>query len=104
MEEEIDIEKFLIPRRLNDKAQFFIWELDTAIVFMVTIILFSLLFDAWGILIGAFVAIKATKWLNNLKEMGGKQIVMGFLYWYSPSTMWPAFKNTPPSYIREYIS
>lgn len=102
MEEEFSVEKFLIPRRLNDGAQFFIWELDTAIIFIVTMLMFALLFDGLGLLIGAVVGLRATKLLSRLKELGGKQVVMGALYWYTPSTVWPAFKNAPISYIREY--
>lgn len=101
---QMDPEKFLIPRRLEDGAQFFIWDADSAVLFISCILMCSLLLQLWGFLVGALVGYYATKLLSNLKEMGGKQVVMGVLYWYTPSRWWPAFKHLRcESHIREYV-
>lgn len=98
----MDTEKYLIPRRLDDRAQFFLWEADTAVLFIGSLLMCSLLFGLWGFLIGVVMGYQLTKMLANLKEMGGKQIVMGVLYWYTPSSWWPVFRHTPESHVREY--
>lgn len=102
MQAEIDIEKFLIPRRLDDKGQLLFWDVDTAMIFIITVMFSSMMFDLWGLVIGLYVGVKLVKVLANLKEMGGKQVIMGVLYWYTPSDWWPDFKQSAKSYVQEY--
>ena len=99
----MDPEKYLIPRRLEDGAQFFIWQADSAVLFIFCLLASSLMFGLWGLLIGVACGYYAVKLLSNLKELGGKQTVMGALYWYTPSRWWPALKSLRcESHIREY--
>ena len=91
-------DSFIIPRNLDAPPLFFIWEIDTALIYVVILIL-SLAMDM--LFVGIVLAIAAGRGYAKLKEEGGSGLILKMLYWFTPSG-WMT-KNYLPSHIREYI-
>ena len=90
--------KYWMPRTLDDPPLFFVWEGDSAGVFILAFG-FGFVMDMFipGVLAGFIL----TRAYVKLKEEGGLGLMQRFLYWYTPSQYW--LKKSTPSYIREYI-
>ncbi|EAT10689.1 type IV conjugative transfer system protein TraL (plasmid) [Bermanella marisrubri] len=89
-------ENYWIPRTLEDPPLFFVWEMDTAVVFLTSMIIF-LLFSSP--IIGFFVSLWLSKSYARVKEQGGVSLFGSFLYWYLPVDLSKRY----PSFIREYV-
>lgn len=89
---------FWIPRNLDATPLLFIWELDTAMIYIVWLILGGVLGMFW---LGLVFAIVFGRGYARLKEEGGTGLILKILYWYTPSELW--LSNHLPSNIREYI-
>ncbi len=94
----MDEDSYWIPRNLDAPALFFIWEVDTAMIAIVLVILGSVMnMFPFGVAAAYFCC----KGYARLKEEGGQGLIKRILYWYTPSTMW--LSKTLPSNIREYL-
>jgi len=95
-----ETEEFWIPRTLDDPNLFFIWEMDSAMIFLscafIGIVISSI---TLGIVAGFF----ATKGYAKLKEEGGRGLLVKFLYWFFPSEFNFGIGKKIPSHIQEYI-
>ena len=93
-----DENNFWIPRNLDAQRLFFIWEADSAFLFIFFLIMGGLLNM---FVLGAALAIFVTKFWQYLKEEGGRGLIIKILYWYTPTEIWLSRRN--PSHIREYL-
>ena len=94
----MDLEQYLIPRRLDDPPQFFFWDADEASL----VIFFTLMGALLGqILVGVVVGLLLARGFARVKAEGGRGVVTRFLYWYTPSPWW--FRGHAPSHVREYV-
>ena len=93
----MDMERYLIPRHLDDSPMIFMWDADEAGAF-IFLMLFGALFQQFiaGIVLG-FLTARA---LARIKQAGGRGLILRFLYWYTRSDLW--IKCRAPSYIREF--
>lgn len=93
-----DEQDYWIPRHLDAPNLFFIWEADSAFLFIVCVLLCAVLnMFVPGVILGIF----ACRGYSYLKEEGGRGLLMKLMYWYTPSDTWLSKKL--PSYVREYI-
>lgn len=91
-------ERYLIPRRLDDPAQFFFWDADEAVV----VIFFTLMGALLGeILVGIAIGLLLARAFARVKAEGGRGVITRVLYWYTPSPWW--FRSKAPSHVREYV-
>ena len=90
--------KYWIPRTLDDPPLFFIWEFDSAAVFLLSFML-GLVADQF--ILGVTVGFLLTKGYVKLKEEGGLGLLQRFMYWHTPSEWW--LTKSTPSHKREYI-
>ncbi len=88
---------FWIPRNLDAPNLFFIWEADSAMLFIIILIVAGVM-NMFAI--GAVLAYMAVKGYSYLKEEGGRGLLVKLMYWYTPSD-W--MSKRLPSYVREYI-
>jgi len=88
---------YTIPRTLDAPKMFFLWELDTAFIFIFWIILGALM---QTIIIGLILGFFVTRAYSQLKAEGGRGLILRFLYWYTPSDLW--LTKQYPSHIKEY--
>lgn len=94
----MDNEDYWIPRNLDAPPLLFKWEADSAVLFVMMLILFGVL-NMY--LFGMFAAFLSCRGYSYMKEEGGRGLIMKTLYWYTPSEI--MFSNKVPSHIREYI-
>jgi len=94
----MDEEDYWIPRELDAPRLFFIWEADSAMIFIICLLLGAMLSMYVASLLFAYVVTKG--WIY-LKDEGGRGLLMKFLYWYTPSHIW--LSKRLPSFSREYI-
>lgn len=97
----MDPEKYLIPRRLDDPPQLYLWDADEVVVVVFFAILGALLVDGYGLFGGLTIGILLARELARLKDEGGRQTLIGFLYWHTPSDWW--FRGRAHSHVREYV-
>ena len=94
----MDEAHFLIPCRLDDPPQFFLWDADEAVL----VIFFVLLGALLGLIVlGAVIGLLLARGFTRVKAEGGRGIIPRFLYWYTPSQWW--FRSRAPSHVREYL-
>lgn len=89
-------ENFMIPRNLDAPPLMFMWEADSASIYILFVFLGALM---QMFLFGVFCAVIAGRAYARLKEEGGKGLLMKMVYWYTPST-WLTVRH--PSHIREF--
>ncbi len=94
----MDQEHYLIPRRLDDPPQFFLWDADEAVLVIFFVLLGALLGQ---IIVGAIIGLLLARTFTRVKAEGGRGIIPRFLYWYTPSQWW--FRSRCPSHVREYL-
>jgi len=94
----MDAEHYWIPRTLDAPNLFFLWEADSALLFMAVVFMFSLMSM---FLIGLVMGVIAIKLLARIKEEGGKGLFLRVLYWYTPSDLW--FNDDRASHLREFL-
>ncbi len=81
-------ERYLVPRRLDDPPQFFMWDADEAVLVIAAAILFSVAGNGLGFLAGAALGLFAARGLATLKLQGGLGTIKAFLWWYTWSDPW----------------
>ena len=89
-----------IPRTLDDPALLFLWEWDTAVVFLVWAIMGAIL-GGLGLLFGMFMGAICTRGYARLKEEGGRGLIAKMIFWFTPLS--GLFSANNPSHIREHI-
>jgi len=87
-----------IPRNLDAPPLFFMFEMDTAMIWVV-FILFGSMMNMF--FLGLFLAWSVGNGYARLKEEGGSGLISKILYWYTPSEYWVSDQH--PSHVREYI-
>jgi conjugal transfer pilus assembly protein TraL len=87
---------FMIPRNLDAPPLMFMWEADSAAIYILFVFLGALM---QMFLFGIFCAVVVGRAYARLKEEGGKGLLMKIVYWYTPST-WLTQRH--PSHIREF--
>ncbi|RME81011.1 MAG: type IV conjugative transfer system protein TraL [Caldilineae bacterium] len=80
-------ERYLVPRRLDDPPQFFLWDFDEAALVIACTVLFSIS-GGLGFLVGIALGLLAARGLSTLKLQGGLSTILAFLWWYSWSDPW----------------
>lgn len=88
---------YMIPRNLDAPPLVFMWEADTAGVYVLFIMLGAIM---QMFVFGVICAVVVGRAYARLKEEGGKGLLMKIIYWYTPST-WLTKRH--PSHVREYI-
>ena len=87
---------YWIPRQLDAPHLFFLWEADSAVLCIITMLL-CLLYGSF--VFGLVVTLLLLRGYRKLKEEGGRGLMVRLLYWYTPS-QW--ISKDAPSCIREY--
>lgn len=96
----VNEEDFWIPRTLDAPALFFLWELDSAILFIGWSLLGAIM-GGMGFLFGIVLGWGSARAYSQLKEEGGRGLIIKILFWFTPSEFWASKKH--PSHVREYI-
>ena len=93
----MEVERYMIPRHLDDPPMVFMWDADEAGTF-IFLMMFGAFFHQFiaGLVLG-FLAARA---LARIKQAGGRGLILRFLYWYTRSDLW--IKSRAPSFVREY--
>jgi conjugal transfer pilus assembly protein TraL len=94
----MDLQKLLVPRKLDEPPRFFFWEFDVALVFLVML--------GFGILTGQIVlslilGVVGAVSFSKMKSGQHPGYLIHMLYWHLPLRI--GFKRTPPSYEREFV-
>jgi len=89
-------DNYLIPRHLDAPPLLFMWEADTAMIFIVLMLMGMLL---QSVILGLGSAILVTRVYRRIKEEGGRGLLVKLMYWYWPSD-WVTSRH--PSHVREY--
>lgn len=92
-------DKYHIPQYLDEPFKFMLWTLDELMALFIPFLTLMFLFNSpiTGLVIGGLL-------LFGLKKIKGEQghfFIHNLMYWYLPSLV--RFKQTPPSYIRQWI-
>ncbi len=95
----MSLEKFYIPKHLDDAPRFLLWSVDEAMAAMIPLF--------FGILMGMGVftpilAIISFKSWKKIKGSGGSSLLKSLIYWHYPRTLL-GLKATPDSSIKNYI-
>lgn len=97
----MDQARYLIPRHLDDPPMLFIWEGDTAGIFMLPFMLGYYMSSIYTLAVGVIVGVIVAKWYANIKSDGGTGLILHWLYWYTPAVFWSKWIHVP-SDVREY--
>ena len=95
----MNLEKFYIPRHLDDAPRFLLWSVDEAMSVILPVFLGIVL--GFGILTLILPIICFKSW-KKIKGSGGQGVVRRLIYWYYPKEIL-GLKATPESAIRNYI-
>jgi len=90
----------LIPRTLDDPPLIFLWEVDTACIFIIWCILGAVLGNV-GLLFGVTIGFICAKAYTRLKDEGGRRLICKIMYWFLPSSHFISKRH--PSHIREHF-
>ena len=91
-------DEYWIPRNLDAKPLFFLWEADSAMLVIFFLIIGGILNMFF---LGVVLAIIFGHAYASLKEEGGRGLIMKILFWHTASEFW--LSKRFPSHIREYI-
>jgi len=94
-----DDNNYWIPRTLDAPRLFFMWEADSAVIFITWCILGAVM-GGLGLVFGFFIGWASARGYAQLKEEGGKGLILKILFWFTPSE-WASKRN--PSHIREHV-
>ena len=90
------MDKYQIPRYLDDPFRVVFWTLDELVVFGIPFVLLFFTFNSP--LIAMVVATIAVLGMRKLKGDRGPHFLLHLVYWYLPPIS--RFKVVPPSHIR----
>lgn len=93
-------EKYCVPTHLDDPPRWLFWTIDEAAALLAPLVLGILLFNQT--LFGFMTGIIAMVLVKKLKGSEGHNYLLRLVYWHLPSQLLN-LKDTPPSYIREYL-
>ena len=96
----MSLEKFYIPKHLDDAPRFLLWSIDEAMSALVPVFLGAVL--SLGLFIPIFAIICYKSW-KRIKGSGGQGFVRAIIYWYYPKLIL-GLVATPDSSIRNYIA
>lgn len=91
-----DSQGYWIPRTLDDPPLVLFFEFDTALIFVVVILLFGMI----SMLVGGVMALFICRMYIRLKDDGGKGMLIQAVYWYLPSDVFSKWLNSSQ---REYV-
>lgn len=89
---------FWIPRTLDDPPLFFMWDFDTAGIWIVCLVLGGVM---QMFILGLVCAVVLGRGYARLKDEGGKGLIVKIIYWFAPTEQ--VFGSKYSSHIREYI-
>jgi len=92
------MDEHLVPRRLDDPPQFFLWDADSASAVILVVVAGALM---GSVLVGAAGGVLVARALARLKEAGGANVLLNALYWHTPSRWWCPVRA--PSHVREWL-
>jgi conjugal transfer pilus assembly protein TraL len=94
------MDKYTIPRSLDEPFKIMLWTLDELCVLFIPFLILMFFFNSpiTGLIVGALLLFI----LKKLKGEQGHFFLHHLLYWYLPPLFY--FKKTPPSYRREWIA
>ncbi|WP_018694126.1 type IV conjugative transfer system protein TraL [Algicola sagamiensis] len=95
-----DLERYWVPRTLDAGMLFFVWEADTALIFLIPIFI-GMSLGAVGLLLGVMAGWLLARLYVRLKDEGGKGLILKLFFWFLPSQSWGSKRN--PSHIREFL-
>lgn len=95
----MSLEKFYIPKHLDDAPRFLLWSIDEAMSAMIPLFLGVLMSLGIASPILALISFKSWK---KVKGSGGSSLVKAFIYWHYPSSIL-GLKATPDSSIKNFI-
>ncbi len=95
----MSLEKFYIPRHLDDAPRFLLWSIDEAMAAMLPVFLGIIL--GIGVLAPILAIISFKSW-KRIKGSSVQGVVRRLIYWYYPKEVL-GLKATPDSAIRNYI-
>jgi conjugal transfer pilus assembly protein TraL len=92
-------DKYYIPRYIDEPTKIILWTVDEFIAFMVPFLILFLCFNApiTAVAIGMALVLA----LKKIKGEHGHYFLLNVMYWYLPEMV--KFKQTPPSYMRNFI-
>jgi len=96
---KMSLEKFYIPKHLDDAPKFLLWTIDEAMSAMIPIFLGIMM--GMG-LFGPILAIVCFKSWKKIKGSGGQGFLRILIYWNYPREIL-GLKATPESAIKNYI-
>jgi len=96
----MNLEKFYIPKHLDDAPRFLLWSIDEAMSAMIPIFLGT--FMGIGIF-GPVLAIISFKSWKKIKGSGGQGLLKKLIYWHYPRSVL-GLKSTPDSSVKNYIA
>ncbi len=96
----MNLEKFYIPRHLDDAPKFLFWSVDEAMIILIPIF-FGIMINMT--ILAILLSTVLFKSWKKVKGFGGRGIIQMILYWYYPKSLLD-LKYTPDASIKHYIS
>ena len=96
----MSLEKFYIPKHLDDAPRFLLWSIDEAMSAILPI--FLGIMTNMGIF-GPILAVISFKSWKKIKGSGRQGLVKRLIYWHYPRDIL-GLKATPDSSIKNYIA
>jgi conjugal transfer pilus assembly protein TraL len=88
-----------IPRRLNDAARMFWWDLDVALLVLACALVGML---AGFFVTGAVCGLLVASAYGRMKTGRHPAFALHLMYWHLPGAM-SGLQRTPPSHLRELV-
>lgn len=93
------MDKYYIPKSIDEPFRIYLLTIDEFIALVLPIILLGFILSQ--VLMGFIIGIGGFLLVKKFKGEQGHYYVVHLAYWYLPNVV--KFKATPPSYIREYL-
>ncbi len=95
----MSLEKFYIPRHLDDAPRFLLWSVDEAMSALIPVFLGAMM--SMGILTPILAIISFKSW-KKIKGSEGQGFIKLLIYWHYPRGVL-GLKSTPDSSVKYYI-
>ena len=96
----MNLEKFYIPKHLDDAPRFLLWSIDEAMSVLIPVFIGAMLSLGFMTPILAIISFKSWK---KIKGSGGQSLLKSIIYWHYPRDIL-GLKSTPDSAVRNYIA
>lgn len=93
------MDKYYLPKMLDEPFRIYILTIDEFILLVAPIVLIGFVFHQ--MIMGFIIGIGSMTMIKKFKGEQGHFYLLHLAYWYLPDIV--KFKETPPSYIREYL-